>query len=222
MIFFSVRVIDIFEHIYFSRPDSVIDNQLVYDVRKRIGEELAKETYIKSDMVVPVPDSGMVSALGYAKQSKIPFELGLTRSHYIGRTFIEPTQKIRDLGVKLKHSAMQLFKDKTVTVIDDSIVRGTTSKKIIKMIRKAGAKKIHMRISSPPVTGPCWYEIDTPRRQELIAGDSDVKEIKEFIGADSLEYISIEGLHKAMKSKGYCDACFTGNYPVQKQSATNS
>ena len=212
----------IFEHIYFSRPVSVNDNQLVYDVRKRIGEELAKETYIDSDMIVPVPDSGMVSALGYAKQSKIPFELGLTRSHYRGRTFIEPTQKIRDLGVKLKHSAMQLFKDKTVTVIDDSIVRGTTSKKIIKMIRKAGAKKIHIRISSPPVTGPCWYGIDTPRRQELIAGDSDVKEIKEFIGADSLEYISIEGLHKAMKSKGYCDACFTGNYPVQKQSATNS
>ena len=207
----------IFEHIYFSRPDSVIDNQLVYDVRKRIGEELAKETYIDSDMIVPVPDSGMVSALGYAKQSKIPFELGLTRSHYRGRTFIEPTQKIRDLGVKLKHSAMQLFKDKIVTVIDDSIVRGTTSKKIIKMIRKAGAKKIHIRISSPPVTGPCWYGIDTPRRQELIAGESNVKEIKEFIGADSLEYISIEGLHKAMKSKGYCDACFTGNYPVQKR-----
>ncbi len=212
----------IFEHIYFSRPDSVIDNQLVYDVRKRIGEELAKETYVDSDMVVPVPDSGMASALGYANQSKIPFELGLTRSHYKGRTFIEPTQKIRDLGVKLKHSAMQLFKDKTVTVIDDSIVRGTTSKKIIKMIRKAGAKKIHMRISSPPVTGPCHYGIDTPRRQELIAGDSNIKEIKEFIGADSLEYISIEGLHKAMKSKGYCDACFTGNYPVKKQSAINS
>ena len=207
----------IFEHIYFSRPDSVIDDQLVYDVRKRIGEELAKETYVKSDMVVPVPDSGMVSALGYAKQSKIPFELGLTRSHYRGRTFIEPTQKIRDLGVKLKHSAMRLFKDKTVTVIDDSIVRGTTSKKIIKMIRKAGAKKIHMRISSPPVTGSCHYGIDTPNRKELIAGESNVKEIKEFIDADSLEYISIEGLHKAMKSKGYCDACFTGNYPVKKQ-----
>ena len=212
----------IFEHIYFSRPDSVIDNQLVYEVRKRIGEELAKESYVESDMIVPVPDSGMASALGYANQSKIPFELGLTRSHYKGRTFIEPTQKIRDLGVKLKHSAMQLFKDKTVTVIDDSIVRGTTSKKIIKMIRKAGAKKIHMRISSPPVTGPCHYGIDTPNRKELIAGESNVKEIKEFIGADSLEYISIEGLHKAMKSKGYCDACFTGNYPVQKQSATNS
>ncbi len=212
----------IFEHIYFSRPDSVIDNQLVYEVRKRIGEELAKETYVESDMVVPVPDSGMASALGYANQSKIPFELGLTRSHYKGRTFIEPTQKIRDLGVRLKHSAMQLFKDKTVTVIDDSIVRGTTSKKIIKMIRKAGAKKIHMRISSPPVTGPCHYGIDTPKRQELIAGESNVKEIEEFIGADSLEYISIEGLHKAMKSKGYCDACFTGNYPVKKQLATNS
>ena len=212
----------IFEHIYFSRPDSVIDNQLVYEVRKRIGEELAKESYVESDMVVPVPDSGMASALGYANQSKIPFELGLTRSHYRGRTFIEPTQKIRDLGVKLKHSAMRLFKDKTVTVIDDSIVRGTTSKKIIKMIRKAGAKKIHMRISSPPVTGPCHYGIDTPNRQELIAGGYNVKEIKEFIGADSLEYISIEGLHKAMKSKGYCDACFTGNYPVKKQSATNS
>jgi len=211
----------IFEHIYFSRPDSVIDNQLVYEVRKRIGEELAKETYVDSDMVVPVPDSGMASALGYANQSKIPFELGLTRSHYRGRTFIEPTQKIRDLGVKLKHSAMRLFKDKTVTVIDDSIVRGTTSKKIIKMIRKAGAKKIHMRISSPPVTGPCHYGIDTPNRQELIAGGYNVKEIKEFIGADSLEYISIEGLHKAMKSKGYCDACFTGNYPVKKQLAVN-
>ena len=212
----------IFEHIYFSRPDSVIDNQLVYEVRKRIGEELAKESYVDSDMIVPVPDSGMASALGYANQSKIPFELGLTRSHYKGRTFIEPTQKIRDLGVKLKHSAMRLFKDKTVTVIDDSIVRGTTSKKIIKMIRKAGAKKIHMRISSPPVTGPCHYGIDTPNRQELIAGGYNVKEIKEFIGADSLEYISIEGLHKAMKSKGYCDACFTGNYPVKKQLATNS
>jgi amidophosphoribosyltransferase len=211
----------IFEHIYFSRPDSVIDNQLVYEVRKRIGEELAKESYVESDMVVPVPDSGMASALGYANQSKIPFELGLTRSHYKGRTFIEPTQKIRDLGVKLKHSAMRLFKDKTVTVIDDSIVRGTTSKKIIKMIRKAGAKKIHMRISSPPVTGPCHYGIDTPNRQELIAGGYNVKEIKEFIGADSLEYISIEGLHKAMKSKGYCDACFTGNYPVKKQLAVN-
>ena len=212
----------IFEHIYFSRPDSVIDNQLVYEVRKRIGEELAKESYVESDMVVPVPDSGMASALGYANQSKIPFELGLTRSHYRGRTFIEPTQKIRDLGVRLKHSAMRLFKDKTVTVIDDSIVRGTTSKKIIKMIRKAGAKKIHMRISSPPVTGPCHYGIDTPNRQELIAGGYNVKEIKEFIGANSLEYISIEGLHKAMKSKGYCDACFTGNYPVKKQLATNS
>ena len=207
----------IFEHIYFSRPDSVIDDQLVYDVRKRIGEELAKETYIDSDMVVPVPDSGSISALGYAKQSKIPFELGLTRSHYVGRTFIEPTQKIRDLGVKLKHSAMRLCKDKTVTVIDDSIVRGTTAKKIIKMIRKAGAKKIHMRISSPPVTGPCWYGIDTPNRHELIAGESNVKEIKEFIGADSLEYISVEGLHKAVKGDGYCDACFTDNYPIKKR-----
>jgi len=212
----------IFEHIYFSRPDSVIDNQLIYDVRKRIGEELAKETYIDSDMVVPVPDSGSISALGYAKQSKIPFELGLTRSHYVGRTFIEPTQKIRDLGVKLKHSAMRLCKDKTVTVVDDSIVRGTTAKKIIKMIRTAGAKKIHMRISSPPVTGPCWYGIDTPNRHELIAGESNVKEIKEFIGADSLEYISVEGLHKAVKGTGYCDACFTGNYPIKKQLAVNS
>ena len=207
----------IFEHIYFSRPDSVIDNQLVYDVRKRIGEELAKETYIDSDIIVPVPDSGSISALGYAKQSKIPFELGLTRSHYVGRTFIEPTQKIRDLGVKLKHSAMRLCKDKTITVVDDSIVRGTTAKKIIKMIRKAGAKKIHMRISSPPVTGPCWYGIDTQNRHELIAGESNVKEIKEFIGADSLKYISVDGLHKAVKGTGYCDACFTDNYPIKKR-----
>ena len=212
----------IFEHIYFSRPDSVIDNQLVYDVRKRIGEELAKETYIDSDIIVPVPDSGSISALGYAKQSKIPFELGLTRSHYVGRTFIEPTQKIRDLGVKLKHSAMRLCKDKTITVVDDSIVRGTTAKKIIKMIRKAGAKKIHMRISSPPVTGPCWYGIDTPNRHELIAGESNVKEIKEFIGADSLKYISVEGLHKAVKGTGYCDACFTDNYPIKKRVNANT
>ena len=152
----------IFEYIYFSRPDSVIDNQLVYDVRKIIGEELAKETFIDSDMVVPVPDSGMVAALGYANQSKIPFELGLTRNHYIGRTFIEPTQQIRNLGVKLKHSAMRLFKDKVITIIDDSIVRGTTAKKIINLIRTAGAKEIHMRISSPSITGPCWYGIDTP------------------------------------------------------------
>ena len=207
----------IFEHIYFSRPDSIIDNQLVYDVRKRIGKQLAKETYIESDMVVPVPDSGLISALGYANQSKIPFELGLTRSHYIGRTFIQPKQEIRDLGVKLKHSAMRLFENKTVTVIDDSIVRGTTAKKIIKMIKKAGAKKIHMRIASPPVTGPCWYGIDTPNRQELIAGDSNIKEIKEFIGADSLEYISVDGLHKAVQGKGFCDACFTNDYPVQKR-----
>ena len=208
----------IFEHIYFSRPDSVIDNQLVYDVRKRIGEELAKETYIDSDMVVPVPDSGSVAALGYANQSNIPFELGLTRNHYVGRTFIEPTQQIRNLGVKLKHSAMRLFKDKVVTIIDDSIVRGTTAKKIIDLIRNAGAKEIHMRISSPPISGPCWYGIDTPNRQELIAGASSIEEIKEFIGADSLKYLSVEGLHRAVQGKGYCDACFTGQYPVNKRS----
>ena len=208
----------IFEHIYFSRPDSVIDNQLVYDVRKRIGEELAKETYIDSDMVVPVPDSGSVAALGYANQSNIPFELGLTRNHYVGRTFIEPTQQIRNLGVKLKHSAMRLFKDKVITIIDDSIVRGTTAKKIIDLIRNAGAKEIHMRISSPPISGPCWYGIDTPNRQELIAGASSIEEIKEFIGADSLKYLSVEGLHRAVQGKGYCDACFTGQYPVDKRS----
>ena len=208
----------IFEHIYFSRPDSVIDNQLVYDVRKRIGEELAKETYIDSDMVVPVPDSGSVAALGYANQSNIPFELGLTRNHYVGRTFIEPTQQIRNLGVKLKHSAMRLFKDRVITIIDDSIVRGTTAKKIIDLIRNAGAKEIHMRISSPPISGPCWYGIDTPNRQELIAGASSIEEIKEFIGADSLKYLSVEGLHRAVQGKGYCDACFTGQYPVDKRS----
>ncbi len=207
----------IFEHIYFSRPDSVIDNQLVYDVRKRIGEELAKETYIDSDMVVPVPDSGSVAALGYANQSNIPFELGLTRNHYVGRTFIEPTQQIRNLGVKLKHSAMRLFKDRVITIIDDSIVRGTTAKKIIDLIRNAGAKEIHMRISSPPISGPCWYGIDTPNRQELIAGASSIEEIKEFIGADSLKYLSVEGLHRAVQGKGYCDACFTGQYPVDKR-----
>jgi amidophosphoribosyltransferase len=207
----------IFEHIYFARPDTVFEDKLVYSVRKRIGEELAKESGVECDMIVPVPDSGVPSALGYAQQMGIPFEVGITRSHYRGRTFIQPTQSIRNLGVKLKHSAMRLFKDKTITIVDDSIVRGTTSKKIIEMARDAGAKEIHMRIASPPVTGPCYYGIDTPTRKELVASSYTVEEVRQYINADSLSYLSIPGLYKAVnnsESNGYCDACFTGNYPT--------
>ena len=206
----------IFEHIYFSRPDSILDGNLVYSTRKEIGKQLALESFIDCDMVIPVPDSGVPSALGYSEKSGVPFEMAITRSHYRGRTFIQPTQHIRNLGVKLKHSAMSLVKGKNITIVDDSIVRGTTSKKIVSMCRDAGAKEIHMRIASPPVIGSCYYGIDTPTRQELVASSYTTEEIRKYINADTLSYLSVEGLYSAVNNgnrEGYCDACFTGNYP---------
>jgi len=206
----------VFEHIYFSRPDSIYNDHVVYDVRKRIGAELAKEAGVKTDIVIPVPDSGVPSALGYAQESDIPFEMGITRSHYRGRTFIQPTQKIRDLGVKLKHNALRSMKGKSVTVIDDSIVRGTTAKKIIKMLNKVGVNDIHVRIASPAVKHSCYYGLDTPTKKELIASQYTEEEVCDYIGATSLKHISMEGIYKALGSSDNCDACFTGNYPVEK------
>jgi amidophosphoribosyltransferase len=212
----------IFEYVYFARPDSVMGGKSVYEVRKNIGRELAKEKPVKgADLIVPVPDSGVPSAIGYAQESGLPFELGIIRNHYIGRTFIEPTDKIRHLGVKLKHNANREFiQGKSVVLVDDSIVRGTTSKKIVDMVRAAGAREVHMRISSPPIRFSCFYGIDTPTTEELLAHSLSVEEICKFIGADSLEYVSIDGLYRALgeerRDEGmlYEDACFTGDYPV--------
>ena len=212
----------IFEHIYFARPDSIIDGLGVYDVRKSIGSELAREAPVEADMVVPVPDSGVPGAIGYAEASKIPFELGIIRNHYVGRTFIEPTDHIRNLGVRLKHNANRdRIKGKRVVLVDDSIVRGTTSKKIIKMVRDAGAAEVHMRIASPPTTDSCFYGVDTPHKKNLLAANYTVAEMCRFIGADSLHFISINGLYRALrqnrrdqKTTRYCDACFTGDYPT--------
>lgn len=214
----------IFEYVYFARPDSFMENKSVYETRKRIGAELAAESPVEgADLVVPVPDSGTPSAIGYAEEAGVPFELGIIRNHYIGRTFIEPTDTIRHLGVKLKHNANRSFlKDKTVVLVDDSIVRGTTSRKIVEMVREAGAKEVHMRISSPPTTNSCFYGIDTPSSEELLAHSKGVEEICDYIGADSLAYISLDGLYKAVgdakrnnKAPQFCDACFTGEYPVE-------
>lgn len=214
----------IFEYIYFARPDSFMENRSVYEMRKRIGEELARESPVAgADLVVPVPDSGVPSAIGYAQESGVPFELGIIRNHYVGRTFIEPSDHIRHLGVKLKHNANRAYlKDKRVVLIDDSIVRGTTSRKIVEMVRAAGAKEVHMRISSPPTTHSCFYGIDTPRTEELLAHQKTVGEICKFIRADSLAYISIDGLYRAVdnvkrnaKNPQFCDACFTGDYAVE-------
>jgi amidophosphoribosyltransferase len=212
----------VFEYIYFARPDSVVDGISVYDARKRIGAELARESHVPADIVIPVPDSGVPAAIGYADQVKLPFELGIIRNHYVGRTFIEPTDQIRHLGVKLKHNANRAgIKGKRVILVDDSIVRGTTSTKILDMLRQAGAKEIHMRISSPPTTNSCFYGIATPERDKLLASHMSVPEMAKFIGADSLAFISIDGLYRAMgKSKRdaaapqFCDACFTGEYPI--------
>jgi len=208
----------IFEFIYFARPDSNIFGANVYAVRKNFGRELATENPIDADIVIPVPDSGVPAAIGFAEESKIPFQMGLIRSHYVGRTFIEPKDAIRHFGVKIKLNAVkELLKGKKVVVIDDSIVRGTTSRKIVKMIRDAGAKEVHMRISSPPTTCPCFYGIDTPTKNELIASSHNVDEITKYITADTLRYLSIEGLYKAVADAGgsFCDACFTGKYPVE-------
>jgi len=206
----------IFEFIYFARPDSMVFGQNVYTIRKNFGKQLARETGVPADVVIPVPDSGVPAALGYSEESGIPFDTGLIRNHYVGRTFIEPRQAIRHFGVKIKLNPVKdALKGKRVVVVDDSIVRGTTSKKIIKMIRNAGAAEIHMRISSPPTAYPCFYGIDTPTRQELIASSHSVEEIRKYITADSLGYISMEGIQKVVPyHMNYCQACFDGEYPV--------
>lgn len=207
----------IFEYVYFSRPDSMVFGKNVYAVRKRMGEELAREHPVKADVVVPVPDSGVTAALGFSRESGIPLELGLIRNHYVGRTFIEPKQSIRDFGVKLKLNPNgDLLKGKSVVVVDDSIVRGTTSRKLMSLLRTAGAREIHLRISAPPTKDPCYYGIDTPSKEELIASHMNLEQIREYVGVDTLGYLSVEGLYRAVESvQGkFCDACFTGNYPL--------
>jgi amidophosphoribosyltransferase len=212
----------IFEYIYFARPDSVMEGTSIYEVRKRIGAELAMESPVEGDVAIPVPDSGVPAAIGYAERSQIPFELGIIRNHYVGRTFIEPGQQIRNLGVKLKHNAnRRTIEGKRVILIDDSIVRGTTSVKIVEMVRAAGAREIHMRIAAPPTAHPCFYGIDTPEKEELLASRMDVKAMAAHIGIDSLAFISVDGLYRAMGEPGrndtqpqFCDACFTGDYPI--------
>ncbi len=207
----------IFEYIYFSRPDSKLYGRNVYQVRKELGRQLARESGVEADLVTPVPDSGVPAAIGYAEESGIPLEFGLIRNHYVGRTFIEPQQSIRNFGVKIKLNAQrEVLEGKRVIVVDDSIVRGTTSRKIIRMLRDAGAKEVHMRISSPPTIGPCYYGIDTPTRSELIASTKSVEEIRRSIEADSLAYLSHDGMYVFVKgqTEGFCDACFSGNYPV--------
>ncbi|AKF07253.1 amidophosphoribosyltransferase [Sandaracinus amylolyticus] len=210
----------IFEYVYFARPDSKLNGISVYDTRKRLGAILAEECPADVDVVIPVPDSGVASALGYAGRLGIPFELGLIRSHYVGRTFIEPSQSIRHFGVKLKLSPVRaVLEGKRVAVIDDSIVRGTTSRKIVKMLRDAGAKEVHLRISSPPTRWPCYYGIDTPSRNELIAASHSPAEVAKYVTSDTVGYLSIDGLHRAVRGEGpgrqgFCDACFSGDYPV--------
>lgn len=207
----------IFERIYFARPDSIIEGRSAYDMRRAYGRKLAREHPAAADVVIPVPDSGVPAALGYAEESGLPFQMGLIRSHYVGRTFIEPRQEIRDAGVRLKFNPERsVLTGQRVVVVDDSIVRGTTSRKLIRMVRRAGAREVHVRISSPPMTGPCIYGIDTPNKNELIAASSSVEEIRAFIGADSLGYLSTEGLHAVTGTAdgGACDACFSGRYPV--------
>ncbi|MGB1539965.1 MAG: amidophosphoribosyltransferase, partial [Rickettsiales bacterium] len=207
---------------YFARPDSVIETRSVYNSRRQIGVELAKESHVDADVVVPVPDSGVPAAIGYAAETGLPFELGITRNHYVGRTFIEPTQNVRNLGVKLKHNPNQAtLKGKRVVLVDDSIVRGTTSKKIVQMVREAGAAEVHMRIASPPTTNPCFYGVDTPSRKQLLAAKNSVQEMQELIQVDSLSFLSIDGLYRAMGEAArnnehpqFCDACFTGDYAI--------
>lgn len=208
----------VFEYVYFSRPDSVVFGRSVYEVRKELGRQLAREQPAEADLVIPVPDSGLPAALGYAEESGLPFDLGLIRNHYVGRTFIEPRQAIRHFGVKVKLNAQrQVLQNKRVVVVDDSIVRATTSHKIVTMLRAAGAREVHMRISSPPTISPCYYGIDTPTREELIAASHSTEEIRDFIGAESLGFLSTEGLYAFLGSaprEGFCDACFTARYPI--------
>jgi len=207
----------IFEHVYFSRPDSIIFGRSVNQSREMLGRLLAREHPVEADMVVPVPDSGVPAAIGFALESKIPFRMGLIRNHYIGRTFIEPSQAIRNFGVKLKlNPVRELIKGKRVVLVDDSIVRGTTSRKLVRMMREAGAKEVHMRISCPPTISPCYYGVDTPTRAELIASANSPEEIRKYLGADSLGYLSLPGLRQAVDdTKGdFCTSCYTGVYPT--------
>ncbi len=208
----------IFEHVYFSRPDSLVFGRAVQESREELGRQLAREAPAEADIVVPVPDSGVTAAMGYAAESGIPFRFGLIRNHYVGRTFIEPRQSVRDFGVKLKINPVRsLLEGKRVVLIDDSIVRGTTSRKIVRMVRSAGAREVHMRISCPPTISPCFYGVDTPSKKELIAANKSVEEIREFIGADTLAYLSLPGLKKACgdgQKTTYCTACYTGAYPT--------
>jgi amidophosphoribosyltransferase len=216
----------IFEYIYFARPDSISGGLSVYECRKSFGRQLAQEAPIEADLVIPVPDSGVPAAIGYAETSKIPFELGIIRNHYVGRTFIEPTQSIRAFSVKLKHNANRILVDnKRVILIDDSIVRGTTSIKIVQMMRDAGATQVHMRIAAPPIKYPDFYGIDTPIQEQLLAANNSLQEMCSYIGADSLAFLTVDGLYKAMghengrdaKNPAYTDHCFTGDYPTQLQ-----
>jgi amidophosphoribosyltransferase len=207
----------IFEFIYFARPDSYIFHRNVYEVRKSLGVQLAKESPAGVDMVIPIPDSGIPAAIGYAQESQIPMELGMIRNHYVGRTFIEPEERIRHFGVKIKLNPVKgLMEGKRIITVDDSIVRATTSRKINRMFKSAGVKEVHVRISSPPISHPCFFGIDTPRKSELIASSHTVKEIQKFISATSLNYLSLDGLRKCVKNEeeNFCYACFTGDYPI--------
>ena len=207
----------VFEHVYFARPDSVVFGDSVAETRRRMGARLAREAPAVADIVVPVPDSGLFAAVGYSRESGLPFEFGMTRNHYVGRTFIEPKQSIRNFGVKVKlNPVKEIIRGRRLVLIDDSIVRGTTSRKIVRMMREAGAAEIHLRISSPPTAWPCYYGIDTPRRRELIAAQQTLEEIRAFVDADSLAYLSVEGLLGCVggERSSYCTACWTGDYPV--------
>jgi amidophosphoribosyltransferase len=212
----------IFEYIYFARPDSIVHGRPVYEVRKAMGAQLAREAPADVDVVIPVPDSGVPAALGFARQSGVPFELGIIRNHYVGRTFIQPTQSVRELGVRMKHSANRsVVEGKRIVLIDDSIVRGTTSVKIVRMMREAGAREVHFRISSPPITHPDYYGIDTPQRDKLLAATHSLEQMRDYIGCDSLAFLSVDGIYRAMGEDGrnpqrpqFTDHCFTGDYPT--------
>jgi amidophosphoribosyltransferase len=212
----------IFEYIYFARPDSVIGGRTVYDIRKQMGVQLANEAPADVDVIVPIPDSGVPAAIGFAQESGVPFELGIIRNHYVGRTFIEPEQQIRALGVKLKHSAnASVIRGKRIVLVDDSVVRGTTSKKIVQLMYEAGAREVHMRIASPPITHPDYYGIDTPDKVDLLAANKDLEGMRQFLGADSLAFLSVDGIYRAVgfdardpRAPQFTDHCFTGEYPT--------
>lgn len=209
-----------FEHVYFSRPDSIVFGKAVAESREKMGRLLAREHPVEADVVVPVPDSGVSAAIGYSAESGIPYRQALIRNHYVGRTFIEPSQAIRDFGVKLKLNPVRhLLEGRRVILVDDSIVRGTTSRKIVRMVRNAGAREVHLRISCPPTISPCYYGVDTPSQRELIAANNDIKQIEEFVGADSLAYLSLNGLRESVRDRdqSFCYACYTGHYPTLVQ-----